>query len=82
VVPALPLIGAVSHDAKWQVGLTFNPVQELFQGVITCLHADFRLGGLQPGERKRANGRIWILPNEPELLLEAYQREFGQGGSM
>ena len=31
----------------------FEPYQELFQGVVVCLHADFRLGGLKPGETKQ-----------------------------
>ncbi len=54
----------------------WEPYQELFQGVIRCLHADFRIGGLQPGETKHVHGKIYIVPNDMSGLLERYTRDF------
>jgi hypothetical protein len=36
----------------------WEPYQELFQGVAACIHADFRIGGLKPGESKSIRGKI------------------------
>jgi len=51
----------------------------LFQGVIRCLvigrlvircvHADFRIGGLPPGETNDVRGKIYIVPNDMARLL-------------
>jgi hypothetical protein len=54
----------------------WEPYQELFQGVITCLHSDFRLGGLKPGETKKARGKIYVMPNDDAALLTRYRRDF------
>jgi hypothetical protein len=48
----------------------------LFQGVARCLHSDFRLGGLQPGETKTIRGKIYIVPNDVPKLLQRYGRDF------
>jgi hypothetical protein len=58
----------------------------LFQGVIRCLligclvirclHGDFRIGGLQPGETKDVRGKIYIVPNDMARLLARYTRDF------
>ena len=53
LVPSHGLIGCFSGDAKWIMASAWEPYQELFQGVITCVHSDFRLGGLKPGETKQ-----------------------------
>ena len=55
----------------------FEPYQELFQGVVVCLHADFRLGGLKPGETKQVpHGKIYLLPNDVPALLKRYEKDF------
>lgn len=74
-VPTNGLIGCFSADESRVFGTAFEPYQELFQGVIVCLHSDFRLGGLMPGESKEIKGRIYIAENIPELL-ERYERDF------
>jgi hypothetical protein len=76
--PSHGLIGCFSADDKWILAMAWEPYQELFQGVITCLHSDFRLGGLQPGETKRVRGKIYILPNDVPALLRRYARDFPQ----
>jgi hypothetical protein len=54
----------------------WDPYQELFQGVIVCLHSDFRLGGLRPGEKKTAHGKIYLMANDPDRLVERYRADF------
>ena len=56
--------------------MVWEPYQELFQGVILCIHADFRLGGLAPGETKTARGKIYVVDNDVDRLLEMYRRDF------
>ncbi len=45
-VPSNGLIGCYSADDSMLFATAFEPYQELFQGVIVCLHSDFRLGDL------------------------------------
>jgi hypothetical protein len=54
----------------------FEPYQELFQGVRVCLHSDFRLGGLKPGEKKDIHGKIYIVSNDVDALLKRYAKDF------
>ena len=75
-VPSNDLIGCVSADGRWLFATAWTPTQELFQGVFVCLHNDFRLGGLQPGETKRARGKVYIMENDVDLLLARYRRDF------
>jgi hypothetical protein len=48
----------------------------LFQGVITCLHSDFRIGGLAPGETKKIRGKIYVTRDDVDALVARYQRDF------
>jgi hypothetical protein len=75
-VPSNGLIGCYSSDEKWLFATAFEPYQELFQGVITCLHSDFRLGGLKPGETKKVRGKIYVVPADVDQLLIRYRRDF------
>jgi hypothetical protein len=75
LVPNNNLIGCFSIDRKWIFAVTFEPTQELFEGVIRCLHNDFRIGTLAPRQKKKIRGRIWIIPNQPERLV-ALHREW------
>jgi hypothetical protein len=75
-VPSNDLIGCVSADNQWLFATAWTPTQELFQGVIVCLHNDFRLGGLRPGETKRARGKVYVLENDIDALLARYRRAF------
>lgn len=78
--PGKGLIGCISADEKWILATAWQPYQELFQGVIRCLHSDFRIGGLKPGERKEIRGKIYIVPNDVPGLLDRYARDFpGEG---
>lgn len=81
LVPSNGLIGCFSGDEKLLWATAWEPYQELFQGVIRCLHADFRLGGLQPGETKKIRGKIYIVPNNMPALLRRYVKDFPEHGS-
>ena len=70
------LIGCVSSDGKKILATAWEPYQELFQGVIVCLHSDFRIGGLAPGETRLLKGRSYVVENNLELLLNRYQKDF------
>jgi hypothetical protein len=75
-VPDNGLIGCFSADEKTVLAIAFEPYQELFQGVICCLHSDFRLGGLKPGETKKVRGKIYVVPADEKKLVERYRRDF------
>jgi hypothetical protein len=79
--PTNGLIGCVSGDGQKILAIAFDPYQELFQGVIRCLHSDFRLGGLQPGETKKIHGKIYIVDNDPAALVARYAKDFPSNGA-
>ena len=74
--PSNGLIGCFSRDDTKIFATAWEPYQELFQGVITCLHSDFRIGGLKPGETKRIRGKIYYVPNDIPVLLKRYAKDF------
>lgn len=76
-VPDNGLIGCFSADNRLLMATAWEPYQELFQGVITCLHSDFRIGGLKPGETKQIRGKIYLLKNDIPALLKRYRNDFG-----
>jgi hypothetical protein len=76
LVPDIGLIGAFSADETLLFATAWEPYQELFQGVIRCLHSDFRLGGLQSGETKQIRGKIYLGTNDVPTLLARYARDF------
>ena len=70
------LIGCISADEKWILATAWQPYQELFQGVIRCLHSDFRIGGLAPGQRRAIKGKLYLVPNDIPGLLRRYRDDF------
>ena len=79
-VPDNGLIGCFSADEKKILAIAFEPYQELFQGVIACIHSDFRIGGLAPGETKKIRGKIYIVPADVDQLLRRYRKDFPEHG--
>jgi hypothetical protein len=75
-VPDNGLIGCFSADEKKLMAIAFEPYQELFQGVIACIHSDFRIGGLAPGDTKKIRGKIYVLPADVPALLARYRNDF------
>ncbi len=76
LVPSNGLMGCYSADDKQIFAVAFEPYQELFQGVIACIHNDFRVGGLQPGETKKIRGKIYIVRADSAALLKRFSRDF------
>jgi hypothetical protein len=70
------LIGCFSADEKMVFAMAAEPYQELFQGVARCLHSDFRIGGLKPGEKKFIRSKIYLVKNDIPTLLKRYQEDF------
>ena len=80
LVPSCGLIGCFSGDENLVFAVAFEPYQELFQGVARCVHSDFRIGGLDPGQTKKIRGKIYILKNDPEALVKRYEKDFPEHG--
>ena len=80
LTPSNGLIGCFSADNKMILASAWEPYQELFQGVITCVHSDFRLGGLAPGESKQIRGKLYLVPADVDALLKRYERDFPEHG--
>ena len=76
IVPSNGLIGCFSADEKLIYASAWEPYQELFQGVARCLHSDFRLGGLAPGESKKIRGKMYLVPADVDALLARYAKDF------
>ena len=70
------LIGCISADARQILATGSSATHELFEGVYVCLHSDPYIGGLAPGETKTVTSRLYLLPNDPDLLLKRYQHDF------
>src|SRR5258708_5528233 len=73
VQPVNGLIGCFSADGKSLLAMAWDQTQELFQGVIVCLHNDPHVGGLKGGEVKRLHGKVYWIPNQPEVLVRRYK---------
>jgi hypothetical protein len=76
LVPSSGLCGCFSADEKQIMAVAWEPYQEIFQGVIACLHSDFRVGGLAPGETKKIRGKLYIVPADVEKLVTRYAKDF------
>jgi hypothetical protein len=75
-VPTSGLIGCFSKDRAHIAAIAWEPYQELFQGVARCLHSDFRIGGLAPGETKTARGRLYLMGGDLDAVVRRYHAEF------
>jgi len=76
LVPSNGLCGCFSADERMIMAVAWEPYQEIFQGVIACLHSDFRIGGLKPGEKKQIRGKLYIVPADVAKLVARYEKDF------
>lgn len=76
LVPSSSLCGCYSADEKWILAVAWEPYQEIFQGVITCMHNDFRIGGLKPGETKTIRGKLYLVPADMPKLVKRFEKDF------
>jgi hypothetical protein len=74
--PVNGLVGCFSADDRLILATAWDATHELFQGIIVCIHSDFHIGGLAPRETKHLHGKLYIVPNDPEALLQRYHRDF------
>ena len=76
LVPSNGLIGCFSGDGSKIMAVAWEPYQELFLGVITCIHSDLRIGGLEARETKEIRGKIYVVDADVPALLHRYERDF------
>ena len=76
LIPSNGICGCFSADEKMILAIAWEPYQEIFQGVIACMHNDFRVGGLRPGETKIIRGKLYIVPANVDALVKRYQADF------
>jgi hypothetical protein len=76
LVPSSGLMGCYSSDERKIMAVAWQPYQELFLGVITCIHSDFRVGGLTAGETKEICGKIYIVDADVPALVKRYEQDF------
>ena len=76
IIPTSGLCGCFSADDKMILAIAWEPYQEIFQGVIACMHSDFRIGGLKPGETKEIRGKLYIVPADVKRLAKRYEQDF------
>jgi hypothetical protein len=76
LVPSNGLTGCISADGQQVMGVAWEPYQEIFQGVIACIHSDFRVGGLKPGESKEIRGKMYLVRHDIPALVARYERDF------
>lgn len=76
LLPSHGLIGCFNADETLLFATAWEPWHELFQGVARCLHADFRLGGLVPGETRPVRGKVYLVKPDAAALLRRYEADF------
>ncbi len=76
IIPSSGLTGCFSADESMILAVAWQPYQEVFQGVITCLHNDFRIGGLAPGETKTIRGKLYVVPADIDKLIKRFRADF------
>ncbi|QDV41636.1 hypothetical protein Enr13x_14790 [Stieleria neptunia] len=76
VVPSSGLTGCFSADETTILAVAWDPYQEIFQGVITCMHNDFRIGGLAPGQTKHIRGKLYVVPADAHALIRRFRADF------
>ncbi len=81
IVPSSGLTGCFSADESMILAVAWEPYQEIFQGVITCMHNDFRIGGLEPGESKTIRGKLYIVPADLDKLIARFRSDFPKQSS-
>ncbi len=76
LVPSSGLVGCFSGDERKIMAVAWQPYQELFLGVGSCIHSDFRIGGLDAGETKEIRGIIYIVDADVPALVKRYDNDF------
>ncbi len=66
-----------SVDGRFTVGTVWDAVAEVWdnQDAHGCIHSNFALGHLAPGETKSVKGRVVLAAGGPEAALELLNKE-------
>jgi len=73
------LIARVSEDRRYLAAIAWDapPFYLMTNTMIPCLHAGpTNAFSLQPGEKAVWRGKIYLMPNDPGLLLSRYREDF------
>jgi hypothetical protein len=62
LVPSCGLCGCFSGDEKQIMAVVWEPYQEIFQGVISCLHSDFESAAWRPAKPRTFAARFTSCP--------------------
>lgn len=81
LVPNSGLTGCFSGDESKIMAVAWEPYQEVFLGVITCIHNDFRVGGLESGETKKIRGKIYVVDADVAALVDRFEQDFPEQAS-
>lgn len=76
LVPSIGLCGCESADDKQILAVAWEPCQEIFQGVIACIHNDFRIGGLNPDQTRKIRGKVYVVKKDHAALLKRFREDF------
>ncbi len=76
--PVLPIIGCISRDNNYLVAWAYPQCGVLNQAWIDCLHPAPQISeSYDPSTNtSRSRSKIYFLPNDEELLLQAFKRDF------
>jgi len=76
LVPSCGLTGSFSADGKKILAMAWEPYQEVFQGVVGCMHNDFRIGGLKAGEHQLIRGKFYLVDADLDKLKARFAKDF------
>jgi len=76
--PVYPLIGCVSRDGKNLAAFAWPETRSLGQVWHDCLHPRPAIGESYDPKANRtiSRGRLYFIPNDEKLLLDAFKRDF------
>ena len=76
--PVYPIIGAVSHDAKYIAAFAWPETRTLSQFWHDCYHAVPSVVDFYQTETNKivSRGRIYYMKNDEQALLDAFKRDF------
>jgi hypothetical protein len=71
-----PVIGAVSRDGKYLAALAAGNESVVSQAWHDCMHNNPGWMPAKEGSSKEWRIRLYVMENDPDLLLERFKRDF------
>jgi len=73
----VPVVGAVSRDGRYSVALANGSADSLANAWHDCLHNNpLWEPAAAPAAEKRWQLKVYLMPNDPQALLERMARDF------